>query len=113
MKFTDKIIEGEEMEELYTTCKEIAEIEEKLYTGEITFEYGKLMSAMKPGHPSEILDDILSIIGWDVFAKKDPPLSKVKETIGGLKRFQRTFKVDLKKQIKSLEDYVTSCGCVE
>lgn len=94
------------MDKLYATCKEIAVIEEKLYMGQIDFEYGKLMSAMKPGHPADILDDILSIIGWDVFAQKEPPLDKVKETIDGLKSFQATFKVNLKKQIKSLEKYV-------
>lgn len=94
------------MERLYTTCREIAEIEEKLYMGQIDFEYGKVVGAMKSGSPAEILDEILSIIGWDVYTKKEPTLDKVKETIDGLKSFQETFKVDLKKQIKSLEEYV-------
>ena len=53
---------------LYNICKMIAEVEEGLMYGEISFEYSKLMCALKPGHPAEILDEILSIIGWDVFA---------------------------------------------
>lgn len=95
------------MDKLYATCREIAEVEEKLYMGQIDFEYGKVMSAMKSGHPADILDEILSIIGWDVFAKKAPPIDKIRETIDGLKTYQQTFKVDLKKQIKSLEEYVS------
>lgn len=95
------------MERLYATCREIAEIEEKLYMGQIDFEYGKCMSAMKPGHPAEILDEILAIIGWDVYAKKVPALDKVKETIDGLKTYQQTFSVDISKQITALEQYVS------
>jgi hypothetical protein len=91
---------------LYDICKEIAEIEEKLYSGEIAFVYDNLASAMKQGHPSEILDDILANIGWDVFANKEPPLSKVKKTVKELKTFQRVFKVDLKAQIKALSQYI-------
>ena len=48
---------------LYDICTEIAEIEDGLYYGDIDFSYDNLMSAMKPGHPADILDDILSLIG--------------------------------------------------
>ena len=91
---------------LYDICTEIAIIEEGLYSGKIAFNYDNLMSAMKPGHPAEILDDILSIIGWDVQADIKPPLSKVKKTLAELKRFQRTFKVDLKSPIAELTQYI-------
>ena len=91
---------------LYEICKEIAIVEDKLAYGEIEFSYDNLMSAMKAGHPAEILDDILSIIGWDVFEGRTPPIAKVKKTLSGLQSFQRTFKVDLKKPIKNLKDYI-------
>lgn len=92
---------------LYDICKEIAVVEDKLAYGEIDFSYDKLMSAMKAGHPADILDDILSIIGWDVFAGKEPPIEKVEETLTRLKGFQSTFKVDLKEIIKNLKEYIT------
>ena len=56
---------------LYEICSEVAQIEEGLAYGEIEFVYGKLASAMKPGHPADLLDDVLSMIGWDVFADKE------------------------------------------
>lgn len=92
---------------LYDICKEIAVVEDKLAYGEIDFSYDKLMSAMKAGHPADILDDILSIIGWDVFAGKEPPIEKIEETLTRLKGFQSTFKVDLKEIIKNLKEYIT------
>lgn len=91
---------------LYDICTEIAIIEEDLYSGRIGFSYDNLMSAMKPGHPAEILDDILSIIGWDVQADIKPPLSKVKKTLTELRKFQRAFKVDLKVPIAGLTQYI-------
>lgn len=91
---------------LYDICKEIAVVEDKLAYGEIEFSYDKLMSAMKPGHPADILDDILSIIGWDVFAGIEPPIEKVEQTLKGLKSFQSTFKVDLKEIINHLKEYI-------
>lgn len=91
---------------LHDICMEIAEVERKLDYGEIPFSYDNLMCAMKPGHPVEILDDILATIFYDVCANKTPDLKKVKKTLSGLEKFQRTFKVDLKKQIKKLKDYI-------
>lgn len=95
---------------LYDICQKIGEIEEKLMYGEIEFSYDKLMSAMKCGHPAEILDDVLSIIGWDVFAGKEPPIEKVEETLEGLKKFQATFKVNLKEIIKDMKAYLDEQG---
>ena len=91
---------------LYNICKEIAIVEDKLAYGEIDFSYDKLMCAMKSGHPADILDDILSIIGWDVNKGIEPSIKKLEETLEGLKDFQATFKVNLKKQIKDLQSYI-------
>ena len=92
---------------LYDICQEIAEIEEGLMYGQINFAYDNLMSAMKPGHPADILDDILSEIGWDVFEGKEVPLARVEETCKALKRFRTTFKVkELASPIKHLTEYI-------
>ena len=74
---------------LYEICREIGLVEQGLMYGEIDFSYDNLMSAMKPGHPADILDDILSIIGWDVFEGKDPPIEKVREVLELLTKRQR------------------------
>lgn len=92
---------------LHEICEEIAEITAKLMYGEITFEYDNLMCAMKPGHPADILDDILAIIGWDVFAGKTPEKEKVEEMYAELKEFNAALKVkELKKPISDLENYL-------
>jgi len=93
---------------LYDICKMIAEVIEGLMYGNINFNYGKLMSAMKPGHPAEILDDILSVIGWDVFAGKTPENEKIEQVLDELKQFKEAFCVkELQKPISALEAYLT------
>ena len=64
---------------LYNICKMIANVEEGLLYGSIRYSYDNLMCTLKPGHPADILDEILSIIGWDVFAGKTPEDEKVKQ----------------------------------
>ena len=92
---------------LYEICREIGEVEEGLMYGEISFTYDSLMSAMKPGHPADILDDILSVIGWDVFAGKEPEKEKVKQVLARLREFKRCFKVkELNAPIKHLNEYL-------
>lgn len=91
---------------IYDICMELAEIERKLDYGEIPFVYDNLMSAMKQGHPVEILDEIIAPIFYPAMAHVKPDIKKVKTTLSGLKRFQKAFKVDLKKQIKDLEQYI-------
>lgn len=92
---------------LYEICNEVAEIEERLAYGEVAFKYDNLMSAMKPGHPADLLDDVLSIIGWDVFANKPVELERVKEWIKELKAFKSAFKIkELSEPIKMAQQYV-------
>ena len=94
---------------LYDICKRIAEVEEGLLCGEIKFTYDNLMSAMKPGHPADILDEILSVIGWDVFQGKTPERKKIEKVFSELKRFKACFKVkELKEPIDALKEYLDS-----
>ncbi len=88
-------------------CSEIAELEQKLFSGEIDFSYDNLMSATKPGHPAEMLDDVLSEIGWDVFSDKSVSTERVTTWIKHLKSFKRAFKVkELGVPIKHAEQYL-------
>lgn len=95
------------MMKLYDICREIGEVEEGLMYGQISFSYDNLMSAMKPGHPADILDDILSVIGWDVFAGKEPDKEKVQEVLTRLQEFKQCFNVkELADPIKHLAEYL-------
>ena len=92
---------------LYDICKMISEVEEGLMYGNISFSYDNLMSAMKPGHPADILDDILSIIGWDVFKGETPEREKIEDVLTQLKAFKSCFKVkQLKQPIEALDNYL-------
>jgi len=92
---------------LYDICMEIAQIENGLAEGEIRFSYDKLMSAMKPGHPADILDDIFGDVGNAVYLKKEVPKEKVKELLKKLKEFKKCFKVkELAKPISDLDAYL-------
>ena len=93
--------------EIRTICDEIAQIIEKMFYGQIEFKYDNLMCATKPGHPAEILDEILSIIGWDVFADKTPEKENIEKMLIELKEYVKVFKVkELKKPMADLKEYL-------
>lgn len=90
-------------------CQEVLAIEEGLDCGTIAFTYDNLSSAMKCGHPVEILDNIIADIFWDIQAGKEPEIDKLENVLKGLKRFKRSFKVkELSKPINDLEAYLNS-----
>lgn len=92
---------------LDSICERIVDIEEGLMYGTISFSYDSMMSAMKPGHPMEILDSIQAEIFFDVKAGVVPELSHVKNVLDGLIAFKKTFKVkELTPVIKDLKDYI-------
>ena len=62
---------------------------------------------MKPGHPADLLDDVLSMIGWDVYSGKDIEMERVKEWLEALKSFKEEFEIkELSKPIQHLEKYI-------
>ena len=88
-------------------CEKIIDIEEGLMYGQINFQYDALMSAMKPGHPMEILDQILAEIYFTVLSDKEPSKEELENVIKNLKDFVKCFKVkELKPIIKDLSEYV-------
>jgi len=99
------------MNSLYDICEMVIDVEEGLMTGEIPFVYDNLMSAMKPGHPMEILDNILAEIFWDVQAGNEPPLEKVIHVRDQMKAFKNAFKVNkLNAAIKEMTAYIEEKG---
>ena len=94
---------------LLDICQKVIEIEGGLLNGEISFVYDNLMSAMKGGHPMEILDDILANIFWDVQAGREPSEKALKKTLKELKSFKRAFKIkEVLEPIKMLEEYIAN-----
>ncbi len=88
-------------------CEQVMDIEEGLMTGEVQFRYDNLMSAMKPGHPMEILDGIIAEIFWDVMSGKMPEKEKIANVVDNMKNFTDCFDVDeLKPIIGELEEYI-------
>ena len=95
------------MKTLSEICEEVIDIEEGLMYGTIPFYYDNLMSAMKPGHPMEILDEILATIFWDVQSGKEPPRENIEETVKMFRDFKNTFKVkEMNKPIRELNEYL-------
>ncbi len=102
-----KPLKRENVKELERICEEVIDIEEGLMFGTILFRYDNLMSAMKPGHPMEILDSILANIYFTVSGGKEPSMAKMKETLKDFKGFKSAFDVkEMSKPIKELSDYI-------
>ena len=89
-------------------CEKIVDIEEGLMYGQINFQYDALMSAMKPGHPMEILDQILAEIYFTVMSGEEPSKGELENVIKNLKDFKKCFKVkELQPIIKQLNEYLS------
>ena len=88
-------------------CEEVVDIEEGLMFGTILFRYDNLMSAMKPGHPMEILDSILANIYFTVMSGKEPSMDKMEDTLKQFRGFKNAFAVkEMNKPIRELSDYI-------
>ena len=102
-----KPLKRADVKKLETICEEVVDIEEGLMCGSISFKYDNLMSAMKAGHPMEILDSILANIYFTVLSGKEPPMEKLEETLKNFRGFKTTFAVkEMNKPIKELSDYI-------
>lgn len=94
------------LDELNEVIRVVVDIAKKLFSGRIKFRYDNMMCAMKPGHPGEILEEILSEIYWDVIAGRVPPVEKVRNVRDNLIAFKKDFQVrGLKKAIDILNAY--------
>lgn len=90
-------------------CGQILNVEQGLMYGTIRFSYDNMMSAIKPGHPAHILDEILSLIYFDVIADRTPTIENVKTVAHDLEEFKKCFKVnDLNAAIRSLKKYIAN-----
>lgn len=88
-------------------CKQVAEIEMELAQGGIDYSCDNLASAMKPGAPADLLDDILSMVGWDVFAGKEIEKERVSEWKEALEGFRNDFQIkELDEPIVHIREYL-------
>ena len=88
-------------------CRNLADVEMGLMEGTIDFTYGKLMSAMKPGHPCEIMDGILSDIYYPAMMGQEPPMEVIEKTSKSLHEFGKAFNIkEIKAPLKELDDYI-------
>lgn len=94
------------MEKIIKICESLADIEMRMDNGELPFECDNLHSAMKLGHPVEILDEIIAPCYYDVMGGKKPTLAKVKKMHKQLKTFQRAFKVNISTIIREIAEYI-------
>ena len=93
---------------LIDICKDLLAVMEGLQEGTVLFTYDNLASAMKYGHPVEILDDVMAEFVLGVMDGKEQDQKTVENVLKGLKRFKRSFKVkELGKPIKDLTTYLS------
>lgn len=79
----------------------------ELAQGEIDYSCDNLVSAMKPGTPADLLDDILSMVGWDVFAGKKIEKERVSEWKEALEGFRNDFQIkELDEPIVHIREYL-------
>ena len=88
-------------------CSDLAGVEMGLMEGKIDFNYDNLMSATKPGHPCEMMDDILSAIYYPSVQGKEPPMKTMEATLKKLQKFAKTFQIkEMDDPLKALSDYI-------
>ena len=93
--------------ELTSIVYSIVFTEEELFTGTIGFRYDNLMMALKPGHPGEILDGILSPIFWDVERGIMPSMDAIRKFAEELDDFSSDFDVkELEVPLERLKQWV-------
>ena len=98
---------NQDIKKLDSICSELAGVEIGLMNGEIEFEYDNLFCAMKPGHPCEIMDGILSKIYYPTIQGKELPMETLKMTLGELKAFADSFKIkEMDDPLEKLAAYI-------
>ncbi len=88
-------------------CSDLAGVEMGLMEGTIDFSYDNLLSAMKPGHPCEIMDGILANIYYPAIRGIEPPMETMEQTLNDLTSFAEGFKIkEMEQPLKALSEYI-------
>ena len=96
-----------DIKKLEQIVSDLAGVEMGLMNGEIDFSYDNLMSAMKPGHPCEIMDGILANIYYPTISGIEPPMETMETTLKDLKGFAKAFQIkEMKTPLQELTDYI-------
>lgn len=97
------------MKSLFEICEAITKVQNGLDSGEIDFNYDNLASAMKYGHPADILAGMYFELNEELFLDHEAKIARprVENLLKDLKRFRRSFKVkELSSVIKDLDVYL-------
>ena len=98
---------NQDIKKLDSICSKLAGVEIGLMNGEIEFVYDNLFCAMKPGHPCEIMDGILSKIYYPTIQGKELPMETLKTTLGELQEFTKAFQVkEMEGPLEELATYI-------
>lgn len=85
-------------------CDRLSQIIDGMWRGTVIFTVDKLSSAMKCGHPADILDEMVGSAYMDTAFGDSPDRQHLNTLLKDLKRFKRSFKVkELAEPIKALE----------
>ena len=82
------------MKTIKEICAELTGIEMGLMKGTVGFRGEPSTAAPKPGHPVDVLDDLLNPIIYEIRHGKTPESGTVATTLGKLKGFREAYGVE-------------------
>lgn len=95
------------MMHLLPVFQEISSIADGMTTGRISFSVDKVSSAMKCGHPGDMLSEMVGYFLFSFTPEDEIPADQLEIFLKDLKRFKRSFKVkELSGPIKTLEEHL-------
>lgn len=96
------------MDDIKGICTQLSAIIDGMMCGSIEFTCDKLTSAMKCGHPADILDEMVGMAFVDTLPGEEPDRQHLETLLKDLKRFKRSFKVkELAAPIKALTAHLS------
>lgn len=95
------------MEKLKIIFQELSSIADGMTSGRISFSVDKVSSAMKCGHPGDMLSEMVGYFLFSFTPEDEVPADQLEIFLKDLKRFKRSFKVkELSVPIKALEEHL-------
>ena len=99
------------MKTIKEICAELTGIEMGLMKGTVGFRGEPSAAAPKPGHPVDVLDDLLNPIIYEIRHGKTPESGTVATTLGKLKGFREAYGVeDLDQLQQDIATYENNIG---
>lgn len=96
------------MSKFFDISQQLSNIIDGMMCGTIEYTCDKLTSAMKCGHPADILDEMVGMAFIDTIPGDEPDRQHMEFLLKDLKRFKRSFKVkELAAPIKALTAHLS------